>query len=52
MKPIQKPLDKNEKELPEETSKNVDNKKITQTERKNRKLEEKVPPQDQKKIST
>ena len=31
---IQKPLDKNEKELPKQTSKNVDNEKITQTETK------------------
>ena len=31
---IQKPLDQNEKELPKQTSKNVDNEKITQTETK------------------
>ena len=38
MNPIQKQLDKNEKELPKQTSKNVDNKKIPQTERKNCKI--------------
>ena len=48
MNPIQKPLDKSEKELPKQTSKNVDNKKINQTEGKNQKSEEKILPQDQK----
>ena len=42
MYPIQKQLDKKDKELPKQISKNLDNKKITQTERKNRKLEEKL----------
>ena len=47
MNPIQKPLDNNKRELPKQTSKNLDNKKITQTERKTRKLKEKILPQDQ-----
>ena len=34
MNPIEKPLDKNEKELLKQTSKDVDNKKITPAERK------------------
>ena len=34
MKPIQNPLDKNEKELPKQTQKNLDNKKIPKTEKK------------------
>ena len=34
---IQKQLDKKDKELPKRISKNLDNKKIIQTERKNRK---------------
>ena len=41
MQIIQKQLDKKEKELPKQISKNVDNKKISQTERKNLKLEKK-----------
>ena len=41
MNSIQKSLVKNEKELPKQISKNLNNKKITQTERKNQKLEEK-----------
>ena len=45
---IQKQLkQKNKKELNKQTSQNSDNKKITQTERKNRKIEEKTIPQDQ-----
>ena len=48
MNPIQKPLDKNERELPRQTSKILDDKKITQTDQKNRKLGEKILPQDQK----
>ena len=48
MNPIQEPLDKNERELPKQTSKSVDNKKITQKERKNRIFEKKILPQDQK----
>ena len=51
MIPIQKTLDKNESELPKQTSKNVDNKEIIQTGRKNRKLDEKIIPQDQKEKS-
>ena len=39
MNSIQKPLEKNKKELKKQISKNLDNKKITQTERKKRKLE-------------
>ena len=35
MHPIQKQLDKREKEFPKQKSKNVDNKKIPQTEKKN-----------------
>ena len=35
MNSIQKSLDKNKRELPKQTSKNLDNKKITQTGRKN-----------------
>ena len=35
MQIIQKQLDKKEKELPKQISKNVNNKKISQTERKN-----------------
>ena len=35
MNPNKKPLDKNERKLSEKTSKNLDIKKITQTERKN-----------------
>ena len=46
MQPIQKQLDKKEKELPKQMSKNVTNKKILHTERKNLKLEEKIMPQD------
>ena len=42
MNPIQKPLDKSEKELPKQTSKNVDNKKINQTEGKNQKFYHKI----------
>ena len=43
MKPIQNSSDKNKKkELPKQTSKNADNKNIPKTERKNRKLEEKI----------
>ena len=34
LNPIQKPLDKNEKKTSQQTSKNADNKQITQTERK------------------
>ena len=49
MNPIQKPLDKIEREFTRQTSKKLDNQKITQTERKNQKLEEKTLPQDQKK---
>ena len=48
MNSIQKLLDKNERELHKQTSKVLDNKKITQTGRQNRKLEEKILPQDQK----
>ena len=51
MNPIQKTLDKKESELPKQTSKHVDNKEIIQTGRKNRKLEEKKIPQDQKEKS-
>ena len=47
MHPIQKQLDKKDKELPEQISKNVDNK----NRKKNRKLEVKIIPQDQKEIS-
>ena len=49
--PIQKQIDKNERELPKQTAKIVDNKKITETEGKNRKVEEKILPQDQKQKS-
>ena len=35
MQPIQKQLDKRDKEFPKQISKNVDKKKIPQTERKN-----------------
>ena len=35
MNSIQKSLDKNKRELPKQTSKNLDNKKITQTGSKN-----------------
>ena len=42
MHPIQKQLDKKDKELPKQMSKNVDNKKIPQSERKSRKLKEKL----------
>ena len=48
MHPIPKQLVKKDKEFPKQISKNVDNKKIPQTERKNQKLEEKFTPQDQK----
>ena len=48
MNSIQKPLEKNKKELQKQISKNLNNKKITQTERKKRKLEEKILSQDQK----
>ena len=52
MHPIQQQLDKNEKKkLPKQISKNVDNKKIPQTERKNQKIQEKILPQDQKEKS-
>ena len=51
MYPIRKQLDKKDKELPKRISKNIDNKKITQTERKSQKLEEKIIPQDQKEKS-
>ena len=44
MHPIQKQLDKKDKELPKQISKNVDNK----NRKKNRKLEVKIIPQDQK----
>ena len=49
MCPIQKQLDKKDKELLKQVSQNLDNKKITQTERKNQKLEEKIIPQEIKK---
>ena len=42
------PLDKNGRELPKQTSRSVDKKKITETGRINRKLEETILPQDQK----
>ena len=48
MHPIPKQLVKKDKGFPKQISKNVDNKKIPQTERKNQKLEEKCTPQDQK----
>ena len=48
MQPIQKQLDKKDKELPKQISKNVNNKKIPHTERKYQKLEEKIIPQDEK----
>ena len=41
MNSIQKPLEKNEKELKKQISKNLDNKKITQTERKKQKIRRK-----------
>ena len=54
MHSIQKQLDKKDKELPKQMSKNVNNRKIPHTERKkekNRKLEEKIKTQDQKEKS-
>ena len=48
MQIIQKQLGKKEKELSKQNSKNVDNKKKHETERKNGKLEVKNLPQDQK----
>ena len=42
---------KKDKELPKQVLKNVDNKKIPQTEKKNQKLEEKTIPQDEKEKS-
>ena len=45
MQPIQKQLDKKDKELPKQMSKNVNNKKIPHTERKNQKLKKKIKPQ-------
>ena len=48
MVPIQKTLEKNESELPKQTSKKIDNKEIIQIGRKNQKLEEKIILQDQK----
>ena len=45
---IQKQLDKKDKELPKQISKNLNNKKITRTERKNQKLGEQIIPQDEK----
>ena len=50
MHSIEKQLDKKDKEFPKQISKNVDNKKIPQTEKK-QKLEEKIIPQDQKEKS-
>ena len=48
MIPIPKPLDKNKREVHKQTLKNLDNKKITQTGKKIKKLEEKILPPDQK----
>ena len=48
MHSIRKQLDKKDKELPKQMSKSVNNKKISHKETKNRKLEEKIIPQDQK----
>ena len=48
MQPIQKQLDKKDKHIHKQMSKNVNNKKIPHIERKNRKLEEKIIPQHQK----
>ena len=48
MQIIQKQLEKKENELPKQISKNIDNKKITQTERKKWKLEKQIIPQNQK----
>ena len=44
-------MKKRKKNFPNKHQKNVDNKKIPQTERKNQKLEEKILPQDQKEKS-
>ena len=50
MQPIQKQLDKKDKELPKQMSENVNNKKIPHAEsKKNQKLEVKIISQDQKK---
>ena len=43
---------KNEQKHSKQVSKNVDSKKISQTERKHQKLEEKIIPQDQKNFFT
>ena len=48
---IQKPLEKNEKELPKQTSKKVENKKIPQTEKKSKIRKQNYTTQTKRKIS-
>ena len=52
MNSIQKPLDKNEKELPKQTSKKVENKKIPQTEKKSKIRRKSYTTRSKGKIST
>ena len=52
MHPIQKQLDKKDKELPKQISKNIDNKKKTSIRKKKSKIRRKIFTQDQEEKSS